>query len=33
MSDGLTDQDISGLAAYYAHKTARSVVFVTLPPK
>jgi cytochrome c553 len=33
MSDGLTDQDISGLAAYYAHKKARSVVFVTLPPK
>jgi cytochrome c553 len=33
MSDGLTDQDISGLAAYYAHKKAGSVVFVTLPPK
>ena len=33
MSDVLTDQDISGLAAHYAHKTARAVVFVTLPPK
>jgi cytochrome c553 len=33
MSDVLTDHDISGLADYYAHKTARSVVFVTLPPK
>jgi cytochrome c553 len=33
MSDVLRDQDISGLAAYYAYKKARSVVFVTLPPK
>jgi cytochrome c553 len=33
MSDVLTDQDISGLAAYYAHKKARPVVFITLPPK
>jgi cytochrome c553 len=33
MSEGLTDHDISGLAAYYAHRTARAVVFVTLPPK
>jgi cytochrome c553 len=33
MSEGLTDQDISGLAALYAHKTARAVVFVTVPPK
>ena len=33
MTHDLTDQDISGLAAHYAHKTARSVVFVTLPPK
>lgn len=33
MSDMLTDQDISALAALYAHKTARAVVFVTLPPK
>jgi cytochrome c553 len=33
MSDGLTDQDISGLAAHYAHKKARAVVFVTLPAK
>jgi len=33
MSDGLTDQDIAGLASYYAHKKARAVVFMTLPPK
>jgi cytochrome c553 len=33
MSHDLTDEDISGLAAHYARKTARSVVFVTLPPK
>ena len=33
MTHDLTDQDISGLAAHYAHKAARSVVFVTLPPK
>jgi cytochrome c553 len=33
MSDGLTDQDIAGLAAYYASKQARSVIFLTLPPK
>jgi len=29
----LTDQDIAGLAAYYTHKKARPVVFVTLPSK
>jgi len=33
MSEVLTDRDISGLSAYYAHNRARSVVFVTLPPK
>jgi len=33
MTHDLTDQDISGLAAHYAHKTARAVVFVTLPSK
>jgi len=33
MSDVLTDQDISGLAAHYARQTARSAVFVTSPPK
>jgi len=33
MTDGLTDQDIAGLAAYYASKQARSVIFLTLPPK
>jgi cytochrome c553 len=33
MSEGLTERDISGLAAYYAHKKARGVVFVTLSPK
>jgi cytochrome c553 len=33
MSDVLTDRDISGLAAYYAHKTARPVVFMTVAPK
>ncbi len=33
MTRDLTDQDISGLAAHYAHKTARSVVFVILPSK
>jgi cytochrome c553 len=33
MSEVLADHDISGLAAHYAHNKARSVVFVTLPPK
>ena len=33
MSDVLTDQDISNLAAYYTHQKARGVVFVVLPPK
>lgn len=33
MSEVLTGGDISSLAAHYAHKTARAVVFVTLPPK
>jgi cytochrome c553 len=33
MSDGLTDRDIAGLAAYYASKQARSVIFLTLPVK
>jgi cytochrome c553 len=33
MSDVLADQDIAGLAAYYAHKKARAVVFLTLPRK
>jgi cytochrome c553 len=33
MSDVLTDQDVSGLAAYYARNKARPVVFMTLPPK
>jgi cytochrome c553 len=33
MSDGLTDQDIASLAAYYASKQARSVIFLTLPPR
>jgi cytochrome c553 len=33
MTDVLTDRDISSLAAYYAQKKARAVVFVTLPPR
>jgi cytochrome c553 len=33
MSDGLTDQDVAGLAAYYARKQARSVIFLALPPR
>lgn len=33
MSDVLTDQDITNIAAYYAHQKARGVVFVTLPSK
>src|SRR5450755_1725927 len=33
MSEGLTDRDIAGLAAYYAGKQARSVIFLTLPVK
>jgi cytochrome c553 len=33
MSDGLTDRDVAGLAAYYAGKQARSVIFLTLPVK
>jgi cytochrome c553 len=32
MSDVLTDQDISNLAAYYSHQKARGVVYVVLPP-
>jgi cytochrome c553 len=33
MSDVLTDQDITNIAAYYARQKARGVVFVTLPSK
>jgi cytochrome c553 len=33
MSDVLTDQDISNLAAYYARQRARGVVFMILPSK
>jgi cytochrome c553 len=33
MSDVLTDQDISNLAAYYARQKARGVVFVILPSR
>jgi cytochrome c553 len=33
MSDVLTDQDISNIAAYYTRKKARGVVFVILPSK
>jgi cytochrome c553 len=33
MSDVLTDRDIAALAAYYSHKKARAVVFMTLPSK
>jgi cytochrome c553 len=33
MSDVLTDQDITNIAAYYAHQKARGVVFMTLPSK
>ena len=33
MADVLTEQDIEGLAAHYAHQKARSVVFVPLPSK
>jgi cytochrome c553 len=33
MSDVLTDQDITSLAAYYARQRARGVVFVVLPSK
>jgi cytochrome c553 len=33
MSDGLTDADIGGLAAWYAHQKPRAVVYVTVPPR
>ena len=33
MSDALSDDDIKGLAAHYAAKKARAVVFVTVPGK
>jgi cytochrome c553 len=33
MSDGLHDDDIKGLAAYYTRQKARAVVFVTVPGK
>jgi cytochrome c553 len=33
MSDALTDEDITNLAAYYARQKARAVVFVTVPSK
>jgi cytochrome c553 len=33
MSDGLTDADIDGLAAWYAHQKPRAVVYVTVPPR
>src|SRR5450631_319569 len=33
MSDVLTDQDITNVAAYYARQKARGVVFVVLPSK
>jgi cytochrome c553 len=31
MSDGLSEDDIEGLAAHYAHQRARAVLFVPLP--
>jgi cytochrome c553 len=33
MADVLTDQDVTNIAAYYAHQKARGVVFVILPSK
>jgi cytochrome c553 len=33
MSPLLTDADVEGLAAYYAHQRARSVLYVILPPQ
>ena len=33
MSDGLSDDDVENLAAYYARQKARAVLFVPLPPK
>jgi cytochrome c553 len=33
MSDVLTDEDITNVAAYYARQKARGVVFVVLPSK
>lgn len=33
MSDGLTDTDVSDLAAYYAHQKPRAVVYLTVPPR
>jgi cytochrome c553 len=33
MSEGLSDSDVENLAAYYAAKKARAVVFVVLPSK
>jgi cytochrome c553 len=33
MSDVLTDQDITNIAAYYARQKARGVIFVTVPSK
>ena len=33
MSDGLSDDDIENLSAYYARQKARAVLYVPLPPK
>jgi cytochrome c553 len=33
MTDGLSDEEIKNLAAYYARQKARAVVFVPLPAK
>ena len=33
MADVLTDADIGGLAAYYAHQRTRAVIYVTVPPR
>jgi cytochrome c553 len=33
MSEGLTDADVEGLAAYYARQKARAVVYILLPAK
>ena len=33
MTDGLSEADIAALAAHYARQKARSVVYVTIPPK
>ncbi len=33
MAEGLNEDDIANLAAYYAHQKARAVLFVPLPTK